>query len=652
MTTMMVSRAIANDHSNTQQPPLLNIISDPSIFPSTFISHLSSTLETKGLKIATQFWPSFSIDKESVYLVLDDTSHPLLANASSSALEQITQIATQSRSLLWVSFQEVSSNLGKDLINALDYVARKENEGAEFVALNVQESIKNSADVAQAIHQVLSSTFYGPLDQRSDEREYSFNGQLLIPRLVPNFQLDTWINASKTVKITTDFFNQAQRPLKLHIQTPGLLDSLVFVDTEYPPLGPLEIEVEAKAFGVNQTDVSVALGRSKPLTKMIGEFSGVVTAIGSQTRGLSVGDRVCGWGGGAYASRTRIAADLVHTFPATLSFAEAASIPLAFQTAYHCLIEVARLQSDQTILIHSAAGGVGQAAVMIAHHVGANIFATVGDVSKRQLLVERYNIHETQIFSSGHSRAFKKGIHRLTNGRGVDVILNSLSGDQLSDTWDCVANFGTFIEIGKPGKGQLSTEPFDRNVTFASVDLRLIAEHRPEQIRKLQAKVMELVEAGSVSPVYPITATPISDVEAAFRAIQGRKHSGKLVLTASDEDVVKMTAPSISHPALELSENATYIIISDTEGDIDLKIADFMVSRGAQNVIILCHEDFAASKQRVLELQTDETRTTVHILPCETTDRSRMQVTISALRSDFPQIKGVIQTAILPQVSV
>ena len=144
-------------------------------------------------------------------------------------------------------------------------------------------------------------------------------------------------------------------------------------------------------------------------------------------------------------------------------------------------MEVARLRSGQIVLIHAASGGVGQAAIQIAQDISSEIFATVGSESKNKILMRRFAIPEDHIFSS-RLRTFASGIRRMTKGKGVDVVLNSLSRQALQDSFNCIAHFGVFVDLGKtvsPSKSVLGMEPFDRNVTFAAIDLSLMGKFRP-----------------------------------------------------------------------------------------------------------------------------------------------------------------------------
>jgi NADPH:quinone reductase-like Zn-dependent oxidoreductase len=140
----------------------------------------------------------------------------------------------------------------------------------------------------------------------------------------------------------------------------------------------------------------------------------------------------------------------------------------------------------QSVLIHSACGGVGLAAVQIARMIGADIYATVGQEDKVKYLIDNFQLPRNRIFDS-HSEAFVQGIMEETDNKGVDLVLNSLGGDLLHATWSCVAPFGKFIEIGKKdlqGFGKLDLNPFLANRSYHGVDLDAFGEKKPELMNR------------------------------------------------------------------------------------------------------------------------------------------------------------------------
>lgn len=234
------------------------------------------------------------------------------------------------------------------------------------------------------------------------------------------------------------------------------------------------------------------------------EGSGVVMKVGSSVQKLSVGDRVVVSSSGSLATTVRLDQRLCTKIPDTLSHEEASTMSSAYATAIICLLDLGRLTKGMSVLIHSAAGGVGIAALHIARMVGAEvrgafifrqmgtnlhilqIWVSVSSETKVQYLMSAFGIPRHRIFDS-RSEAFLSGIMRETGGTGVDVVLNSLSGELLHASWRCVAQFGTFVEIGRRdfvGQGALDMQPLEQNRVFAGFDLLLFSKARPEVVER------------------------------------------------------------------------------------------------------------------------------------------------------------------------
>ncbi|KAK6608712.1 Lovastatin diketide synthase LovF 12 [Botrytis cinerea] len=484
------------------------------------------------------------------------------------------------------------------------------------------------------------------------ESEYIFrDDRVFIPRLIPNAYLNSIVTS--TLDITRPEpvrFQQSQRALKLHVEVPGLLDSMIFQDdkSKETPLEDDKVEIEVKACGVNFKDVFIALGQMRSTDQMVGECSGIISSVGANlNHRFRVGDRVWSLVATPYANFARSLGCTVYKIPDSMSFLTAASIPVVFTTAYYSLVNVAKLKKGQTVLIHAASGGVGQAALMIAKSIGAEIIATVGSLSKAEMLMERYNIAKSHIFSS-RSLNFSSGIRRLTNGGGVDVVLNSLAGEAMQESWHCVAPMGTFVEIGKNDiyrRGNLSLEPFERNITFASVDMTLVVKHQSEKLQPIFENVMKMFNDEELRPVYPLMDMPISHVEQAFRLIQARKHMGKIVLDADNSSPVTVSSP-ISTP-VRLDSHGTYLVVGGL-GGLGRVIIRFLVSHGAKHVLILsrrAHEE--KSKPLMTEIESHGAH--CKIITCDVSNNEDCIQAIANAQRTMPTIHGVIQAAMVLQ---
>ena len=325
-------------------------------------------------------------------------------------------------------------------------VARSENEALRLVTLDISQELAPETAASHTLRL---------LDSELQEDEFAErNGILYIPKVEADDTLNGKLRNGFGAAPKPTVLGEAEQPLILSIGKVGLLDSLHFrVDEEIVDneLGEDEVEIDVKASAINFRDVAAAMGIIDDYV-LGDECAGVVKRVGSSVdkAAFDVGDRVVAWrpGHGAHRTTVRNPSSLCYKLQGDMGFGEAAALPLILTTAYFSLIDTARLQKGETVLIHAAAGGVGQMAVQLAQMVGANVIATCGSQAKRDLLKEKFGLQDNQIFND-RDESFAVDVMKKTNGRGVDVALNSLAGKLLFATWDCMASFGRFVEIGK-----------------------------------------------------------------------------------------------------------------------------------------------------------------------------------------------------------
>ena len=490
-------------------------------------------------------WVEFNrladIDFEGKYcVVVDNPREHYLTRLNTKTFEGM-KLLTQAAGVLWITDGLLSPNAG--LARGLARTLRAEFQINKFVTLAIEDWSMPRNDLVKVIRRVVEQSFYSECHTAEYDRELAIkDGIVHIPRLVhDNTMTESLTRETLPGSRYLQPFYQKDRPLRLTITTPGSLDTLSFVNEDRlaSPLAANEIEIEIRASGLNFKDVILALGQL-PGYYLGQECSGVVTKAGGSVSKLKVGDRVCAIATGSIANVVRCKADCAVKLPHSISFPDGASIPLIYCTAHYCLAHVARLKPGDTILIHAAAGGVGQSAIMLAQAFNANILATVGSQEKKTFLIQTYGIPEDHIFYS-RDTSFVQGVLEATNNRGVDVVLNSLAGEQLRATWKCMAPFGRFIEIGKRDittNMYLEMAPFERTVTFAGVDLGDLIQLRPETLQKVFVEVMDLFAAGSVKPVNPVHDFSVSEIEQAFRSLQSGKLTGKVVITPRSGDMV------------------------------------------------------------------------------------------------------------------
>ena len=374
--------------------------------------------------------------------------------------------------------------------------------------------------------------------------------------------------------------------MRLQIRTPGDLESMELVACDRVPPGPGQIEVAVSASNINFADVLVAFGRYHAFEgrqQQLGtDFAGVVTAVGPGVTDHKVGDRVGGLcGDGCWGTFITCDARLAVTLPAGLSDDQAAAVPTAHATAYYGMYELARIKAGERILIHSATGGVGQAAIAMARAAGAEIFATAGSEQRRQLLRDMGIEH---VYDS-RSIEFADLIRRHTDGYGVDIVLNSVTGAAQRAGLELLAVGGRFVEIGKRdiyGDTRLGLFPFRRNLAFHGVDLALLADSQPDRVRELLTTVYQLIADG-VLPMPESTHYPLADAATAIRVMGGAQHTGKVVLDVPHTGRRRVTVPPAQVRVFR--RDGAYLITGGL-GGLGLFLAEKMAAAGCGRIVL------------------------------------------------------------------
>lgn len=431
------------------------------------------------------------------------------------------------------------------------------------------------------------------------------------------------------------------QPFQVKIMTPGILDGLSIQPGLKKPLKPGHIEIAVKATGLNFMNVMSAMGIYPGYPNGVGplgiECAGIVTNVGEGVTDLQPGDEVVGIAFDSLASHAVTDARLVVKKPTSLSFEEAASIPIAYVTAYYALLDLGRMQSGERVLIHSATGGVGLAAIQLAKHVGAEVFATAGSQEKHAYLRQ---LGLTHIMDS-RSLAFADDIMKVTNGEGVDLVLNSLAGNAISKGLEVLKPYGRFLEIGKRdiyGNSKVGLLPFQKNLSYFAIDLDKMSRERPEVMGKILREVFALMEAGEISPL-PVQAFPVSKVSEAFRTMAQAKHMGKIAITLEDPQAV------FERPAAEVPIHAdgTYLITGGL-GDLGLTFARWLTERGARHLVLMGRSKPSPEAQKRIDDLIDS-GVQVVTAQADVTDLQQLENVFSEIKHTLPALKGVIHAA-------
>ncbi|MBO1361880.1 SDR family NAD(P)-dependent oxidoreductase [Acetobacter sacchari] len=430
----------------------------------------------------------------------------------------------------------------------------------------------------------------------------------------------------------------------------GSLDRLRHERFVCPAPGLGQVQFRTLAASLNFKDVLKAMGLL-PYNVVENTFHGdglgmeasvEVVAIGEGVNNFEPGRRyVVSWPGCFSSCFTASATD-VFALPieGLGSPSEASTLPVAYVTACYALTRLARLEAGETVLIHAGTGGVGLAAIELARGIGARVFATAGSEEKREYL---RRLGCEGVWSS-RTLAFADGVRESTNGRGVDVVLNSLAGEAQIESLNALAPYGRFVEIGKKDileRRGLALAPFNENLSFFSLDLDRMMVERPALIRSLLSEVASLLESGQARPL-PFRAFAPAEASEAFRFLASAKHIGKVILDY--EQLADVMAAPLPRQQPSVRADATYLVTGGLSG-FGLMTARWLVEQGAENLVLLgrrsadeigFEENWSSFGNANINVQT---------VAADVADEEAMKEVLNSIEKIMPPLHGVFHCA-------
>ncbi|WP_431045998.1 SDR family NAD(P)-dependent oxidoreductase [Streptomyces sp. P1-3] len=453
----------------------------------------------------------------------------------------------------------------------------------------------------------------------------------------------------------------------LRMRDPGRAYRLAWAPAAIPRPGPDEVLISVRAAALNYRDVLQALGLIPLIAPKTGgptgedatageeptaggggsvgddgalglECAGVVTGVGSRVTRFAVGDRVFGFGSDTLRSHATIQEVLAGHIPDGMDFSRATTLPAVYLTVHHSLRRLARLAPGETVLVHGAAGGVGLAALQYAAHAGAHVIATAGTPAKRDLL----RLLGVRHVLDSRSLDFAHQVKDLTDGQGVDVVLNSLAGEAISRGLESLRSGGRFIELGKRdlyGNSRLLLRPFLNNLTLSAVgDINELLTHHPEIASAEGPEFAERIRDGVYGPilhhVYP--ADRITD---AFQALQHSRHIGKVVISLDPPPHLE------DRPApLALDPQATYLVTGGL-GGFGAATAHWLTRQGARRLALVGRRGADAPEAPGLldALRREGVHVTTHA--ADASDSTAMRAVLDAVDTREHPLRGVVHAA-------
>jgi NADPH:quinone reductase-like Zn-dependent oxidoreductase/NAD(P)-dependent dehydrogenase (short-subunit alcohol dehydrogenase family) len=639
LSAIMISRVVAPPA--TSKTELRVIYDDTCMTQRELLQHLNERIASEGnVLIKPVPWNTILQQDfaQSHCLFLVDTDGAFLAKMEKDDLEKIKSVVSVAETLIWVTFHNSTKDQSPagSLVPGLVRTLATENEDCRIV--NVSLDIASA--ISQSVCNIIKVMDYclqvrGVLEDEYLERD----GSLHIPRVVLDHTMSTQVFSQEhtVTKPWCDLDNP-----HLTIGKVGRLNTLHFeqADPNATPLDVDEVLVDVRAVGLCTRDLLVAQGQVHEEAFGSG-FAGVVSHIHpSAMDAFQIGDRVFGVAKDAVSQVVRCKPSHLQRVPTQMSFCEAATYPVAFCTAYYSLVHCARVKKEDFVLIHSAAGEVGQASIEIAQLYGCKVFLTLDLAEQTTFMHETYGIPRSHIFSS-RTLDFSNGIRRLTEGRGVDVVVNSLVGEVARESWECLAPFGRFIDTGEIASA--TKLPVRKSRMFVSVDIRDLAQDY--SFREVFGDVVRLIDSDKIRPRNPYQIFKQKDVESAFQLLQRGDYTGRIAIDMVSDEPVEMVLGSNSKPLFDPGHS---YLLAGGFGGIGQSIARWMVQNGVKSLILPSRTQVegSGSDREALVQELRAQGADIRAPICDIADRTQLERTLHEL-SDMPPIKGCIQAAMV-----
>lgn len=547
VTTASESRQVVE--KNASKGRLVMLVSDEASTKERELADQVRALVDPTLERRTAIVP-FSlrpVQSELANLTSDDLvisfaeagDKPLLSALSEEQFSCLQFLISKVSNLLWVSSASISDPMcpGYSVAQGFFRSIRAEQPETHIVTLAMDSEM---AQASQA--EIISEVYKTAFDTGTPSKEVEYivrDGVITTGRAVRDISTDTALRSLVSKQLQQKPWGEGPA-LKLGISQPGSFESLQFVEDQshMEELGPCDVEVEAKAWSLTSRDLDIALGHPEKRTEEFGsDCVGVVTRIAKNcSTTIRIGDRVSMVSFGCMRKYPRADETSIFKIPETLKFKDAASLTIPGLTACHSVLNVARVQENEKVLIHSAASSAGKIAVKLAQTLGAQVFATVSTAAEKQLLIKTMGLSTDNIFDS-NPPYLAQDVMRVTEGEGVDVILD-FSRDNLLTPLSCVSDGGRIVSLGGRDKLEtpsLATEIMSRNFTFSSIDILRL---KPKVLNQLAKTMMQLLAHDNIHMPQQLPVYRVSNIKDGFKKLQEEDTIERVIVTAEQGDIV------------------------------------------------------------------------------------------------------------------
>ncbi|KAK0648284.1 hypothetical protein B0T16DRAFT_388549 [Cercophora newfieldiana] len=579
-------------------------------------------------------------DWSSRFIVMSEINRPMLASIKAPGLDQVKKLLASAAGLLWVTRGATRFPTMPDANMALGLIrtARSENS-ATAAALDLDTGTRLDVQAQAAL---ICDAFGMSVMAEGDDAEMEFaeeNGKLVVPRIAADEKLN--IDVHRTLGSSAPYlqdFHQKGRQMKLASLPQGSTEEdLYFEDRAETPLADDEVEIFVAASTISRDDLDF-IEKGTARTSHARGCSGTVTRVGRNVRDISVGSRVCALTEGAIGTHTRARVSSTANIPSAISVETAASVPIAFTAAHYALTEVARVRPGERVLIQLS-GPVGIAAGEVARYLGASAYVLVQNDTEKDA-ARRIGVARERVFDA-RSIYLRRQLEEATRGEGMEVIL-ATSGSENARAWECLADFGRFVEVRTSEAHQATRPELGVNATFTSVSISSLAAARPQVMEQTLKAVVENISSGTMMPPTKASIFPVSQLAKGLEKIRdGAVHP--VILIAGAKEQVKATHRTSK---TIFRRDGTHVIVGGT-GGLGRSMAKYMVEHGARNIVLLSRS--GGGKEIVEQLREEIQCPTARVLvkKCDASDEAQVRQLVSDCAKSLPPICGIIHAAMV-----
>ncbi|KAI1821332.1 hypothetical protein F4861DRAFT_542029 [Xylaria intraflava] len=593
-----------------------------------------------------------TIPKEARVVVLLDR-HNDLFDADAHRLRVFQYLARSIKSMVWLTAGGIIR--GQDprgaFMSGLLRVIATENPAGRFLSINAENAGFNHIDgsLARAIVDREASLQAEVLDEDSIDSEFAWqDGYMWVSRVIPDPGLTEYAENLQTP--SQQGFQSlpigSQGSVRAVFETSGVLNSLYFRPyTELlQPLPNGYIDVKVDAAGLNLQGVKIAAGRTnEPGSSPWLEYSGVVTRVGGNVAGLSIGDRVYGMGKSDFGNYQRVPAVFTQKLAPSIDPTEAASVPFAFMSAVYALEHVGQLRKGQKALIQSATGDIGLAAIQIAQARGVDVFALVERSDQASFLAETVGIPTDRTIFTQDPEALSRVTRSSSGKETFDAVLVTTAVRDLSPYRKALAPLGHLINLGGTEVLEVEEVKPARGAIIYSTDLGMVLENNPQLGAELMETVHELYRTSRIVPIRPLTVRDVSELDQSLLKFSRDTQIGKTVISFQNpSSALKL----VQQPRVATFDPEARYVITGGLGGLGRSIVRWMADRGARDFVLLSRRGPNTPAAQVLLNDMKDQGVHVEAIACDVSKHEQVTQAIAAVTRSGRPIKGVVHAVL------